>query len=582
VEEEFEMSQIIRVNMTDRSFRVEAVPEGWLGLGGRALTSTIVAAEVPPTCHPLGPNNKLVFAPGLLSGTPGANTGRFSAGAKSPLTGGIKESNAGGTAARLLARLGVHALIIEGQPKGDSWFGLRVSKDGVIIEEESETIGFGNFAVVEALTKRWGEDIGIISIGPTGENRMAISNISVKDPDGKLRSFGRGGLGAVMGSKKIKFITVDGTGAGAIALADPPAFKKAAQVFAKTLLDHPVSGQGLKTYGTAILVNILNEVGGLPTRNFTSGQYEFHDNVSGETMYDNIVARGGQPSHNCSPGCVIKCSQVYNDKDGNYVTSGFEYETIWALGADCCISDLDDIAVADNIMDDLGVDSIETSVMFGVAMEAGILPFGDGKGVLRLLREEIGKATPLGRILGGGTGAVGRLYGLTRVPVVKNQAIPAYDPRSVKGIGVTYATTTMGADHTAGYAVATNVLNVGGKVDPLKNEGQVELSRNLQIATAAIDSTGLCLFIAFPALDIPECLASVIDMINARYGLTLTGDDVVALGKKTLKIEREFNLAAGIGPEQDRLPEFFELEKIAPHDVAWDMPTEELQSLWTF
>ncbi|MDR3439809.1 aldehyde ferredoxin oxidoreductase C-terminal domain-containing protein [Telmatospirillum sp.] len=580
--EEFDMSKVIRVNMTDRSVCVEAVPEGWLGLGGRALTSTIVAAEVPPTCHPLGPNNKLVFATGLLSGTPAANSGRFSAGAKSPLTGGIKESNAGGTASRLLSRLDVHALIIEGQPKGDSWFGLRVSKDGVVIEEETETLGMGNFAVVEVLTRRWGEDIGIISIGPAGENRMAISNISVKDPNGKLRSFGRGGLGAVLGSKKIKFITVDGTGASSVPLADPAAFKKAAQIFAKTLLDHPVSGKGLRTYGTAILVNILNEVGGLPTRNFTGGQYEDHDKISGETMYDTIVERGGQPTHRCSPGCVIQCSQVYNDKEGKYVTSGFEYETIWALGANCCIPDLDAIAEADGLMDDLGVDSIETTVMFAVAMEAGILPFGDGKGVLRMLREDIGKATPLGRILGGGTGAVGRLYGLTRVPVVKNQAIPAYDPRSVKGIGVTYATTTQGADHTAGYAIVSNVLNVGGVVDPLKNEGQVELSRNLQIATAAIDSTGLCLFIAFPALDIPECLAAVIDMINARHGITLTGDDVVALGKKTLKIERAFNLAAGIGPEQDRLPEFFELEKIAPHDVAWDMPTEELQSFWNF
>ena len=281
-------------------------------------------------------------------------------------------------------------------------------------------------------------------------------------------------------------------------------------------------------------------------------------------------------------GLSDQCSQIYNDKNGNYLTSGFEYETIWALGANCCINNLDQIAEADSVMDDLGVDSIETPVMFGVAMEAGILPFGDGPGVLRMLREEIGKATPLGRVLGGGTAAVGRLYGITRVPVVKGQAIPAYDPRAVKGIGVTYATSTMGADHTAGYAVTANVLNVGGKVDPLKNEGQVELSRNLQIATAAIDLTGLCLFIAFPALDIPECLASAIDMINARYGIKLTGDDVVALGKKTLKTERAFNLAAGIGPEQDRLPEFFELEKIAPHNVAWDMPQEELNKFWDF
>jgi aldehyde:ferredoxin oxidoreductase len=574
------MVKIIRINMTDRTVREEPVPEAWLGLGGRALTSTIVAAEVPPTCHPLGPNNKLVFAPGLLSGTAAANSGRCSAGAKSPLTGGIKESNAGGTASRQLARLGIHALIIEGKPKGEGWYNIRVNHNGAVVEEESETIGMGNYAVLETLNKRLGEEVGVMTLGPPGEHMMAISNISVKDPDGRLRSFGRGGLGAVMGSKRIKFIAVDDSEATNIPLVDRRAFLDASKRFAQTLVDHPVSGQGLPTYGTAVLVNILNEVGGLPTRNFTSGQFADHDKISGETMHDTIVARGGEPTHNCSMGCKIQCSQVYVDKAGKYVTSGFEYETIWALGADCCITNLDHIAEADRVMDDLGVDSIETSVMFGVAMEAGILPFGDGEGVLRLLRDEIGKATPLGRILGGGTGAVGKAYGVTRVPVVKNQAIPAYDPRAVKGIGVTYATTTQGADHTAGYAVATNVLNVGGKVDPLKNDGQVELSRNLQIATAAIDSTGLCLFIAFPALDIPDCLASVIDMINARFGIKLTGDDVVALGKSTLKTERAFNLAAGIGPEQDRLPEFFELEKIAPHDVSWDMPTEELQSFW--
>jgi len=575
------MVKIIRVNMTDRTVRVEPVPAAWLGLGGRALTSAIVAAEVPPTCHPLGPSNELVFAPGLLSGTAAANSGRCSAGAKSPLTGGIKESNAGGTVARQLARLGVHALIFEGKPSGEGWHSVRIDNNGGVVEEETETVGKGNFAVLEAANRRWGEEIGVITLGPAGEAMMAIADISTKDPDGKLRSFGRGGLGAVMGSKRIKFIAIDDSEAKNIPLVDRRAFLDASQRFAKTLVEHPVSGQGLTIYGTAVLVNVLNEIGGLPTRNFTSGQYADHDKISGETMHDTIVARHGEPTHHCSLGCQIQCSQIYNDKDGKYLTSGFEYETIWALGADCCINNLDQIAEADAIMDDLGVDSIETSVMFGVAMEAGVLPFGDGEGVLRLLREEIGKATPLGRILGGGTAAVGRAYGVTRVPVVKGQAIPAYDPRAVKGIGVTYATSTMGADHTAGYSVATNVLNVGGKVDPLKNEGQVELSRNLQIATAAIDSTGLCLFIAFPALDIPDCLASAIDMINARYGIKLTGDDVATLGKNTLKIEHAFNLAAGIGPEQDRLPEFFELEKIAPHDVKWDMPTEELQSFWT-
>ncbi len=576
------MHKIYRVNMTDLSVKVEPVPAEWAGLGGRALTSTIVAAEVPPTCHPLGPNNKLVFAPGLLSGTAASNAGRFSCGAKSPLTGGIKESSAGGTSSRIIARLGIKAIIVEGQPAGDAWYALVVGKDGVEIREETETLGLGTFATVEKINARHGEDFGVITLGPAGEHMMAISNISVKDPESKIRSFGRGGLGAVMGSKRVKLLAIDPTGGAPLALADPAKFKEANRTFTKTLADHPVSGQGLKKYGTAVLVNVINEAGGLPTKNFTTGQCDHHDQISGEQMYDNIVAREGEPSHPCSPACQIQCSQVYNDKDGKYLTSGFEYETIWALGADGMIKDLDVIAEIDNVMDDLGVDSIETPVMFAVAMEAGLLPWGDGARMLQLLREDIAKATPLGRLLGGGTGHVGRAYGLTRIPVVKNQAIPAYDPRPIKGIGVTYATTTMGADHTAGYAIATNILNVGGKVDPLKNDGQVELSRNLQIATAAVDSTGLCLFIAFPALDIPACLGSVVEMLNARYGLALTGDDVVALGKNVLKIEHAFNLAAGLGPETDRLPEFFELESIAPHDAKWDMDQKELATFWNF
>lgn len=576
------MDKILRVNMTDLTARTEAVPAEWVGLGGRALTSTIVAAEVPPACHPLGPNNKLVLSPGLLTGTLAANSGRLSVGAKSPLTGTIKESNAGGSAARCFAMLGVAAVIIEGQPKENKWYNLHITKDGVTVQEETELLGKGNFAVVDAVQAKLGKKVGVISLGPAGEWKMASANISIKDPDGKVRSVGRGGMGAVMGSKKIKYITVDDQGGPGVKLADPEKFKAAAKVFAKTLLDHPVSGQGLPKYGTAVLVNILHEVGGLPTQNFTKGQFEMHENISGETIHDTIVARGGKPKHGCHAGCVIQCSQVYNDDQGKYVTSGFEYETIWGLGANCCIDNLDDIAKADSIMDDIGVDSIETAVMFGVAMEAGVLNFGDGKGVIRLLSEEIGKGTPLGRILGGGAANVGKTYGVTRVPVVKGQGIPAYDPRSIKGIGITYATSTMGADHTAGYSIATNVLNVGGRVDPLKKDGQVELSRNLQIATAAVDSTGLCIFIAFPALDIPECLPAVIDMLNARFGINLTGDDVTNLGKSILKTERKFNQAAGFTNEHDRLPEFFNYEPVAPHNAVWDFTGEEIDAFWNF
>ena len=573
--------KIIRVNMSTLSTRIEAVPDEWAGLGGRGLTSTVVAKEVPPTCEPLGKYNKLVFAPGLLTGTAAANSGRLSAGFKSPLTGGIKEANAGGTAAQNLVRLAIKAVIIEGIPNDDTWYSIHINKDGATISEDTEFIGKGNYEVIRTLSDRLGKKIGVLSIGPAGEFRMSAANISVKDPDCNIRSHGRGGGGAVMGSKKIKYITIDDTGGPGFTLADPEKFKQQARIFAKALLDHPVSGQGLPTYGTNVLINILNEAGGLPTKNFRYGTVDHPEKICGETMHDVIVARGGNPSHGCHAGCIIKCSQLYLNEEGEYVTSGFEYETIWGFGCACNISDLDDIALCDNAMDDVGIDSIEGAVLMSVAMEAGILPWGDGKESYRLINEEIRNATPLGRILGNGAGFVGRAYGLTRIPVVKNQGIPAYDPRAVKGIGITYATSTMGADHTAGYTIATNILKVGGFVDPLQKEGQVELSRNLQIATAAVDSTGLCIFVAFPALDIPECFTAIYEMINARYGLNLTADDVIALGKHILKVEHEFNLAAGFTNKDDRLPEFFE-EPIPPHNAVWDITGEEIDEFWDF
>jgi aldehyde:ferredoxin oxidoreductase len=572
--------KIFRVNMTDLTTSIEDVPQEWVGMGGRGLTSTIVAAEVPPTCHPLGPNNKLVFAPGLLSGTVAANSGRLSAGAKSPLTGGIKESNAGGTSAQFLARCGCKALIIEGMPKEDKWYSIALTAGSLTISEETELVGKGNYAVAKALSEKLGGKQGVITIGPAGEMKMAGANLSVVDPDGNLRSNGRGGLGAVMGSKKVKFISIDPQD-NKVEVTNPDAFKDANRAFAKALIDNQVT-QTLKTYGTNALVNVINEAGGLPTKNFTLGQFDGHDKISGEAMYDIIQERGGKPSHNCHAGCVIQCSQIYKDKDKNFKTAGFEYESIWAMGADCCVDNLDDIAEADWLMDDIGIDTIETSVAFGVAMEAGVLEFGDGKGMCQIIKEDIGKGTALGRIIGNGAGSVGRSFGVTRVPVVKNQAIPAYDPRSVKGMAITYATTPMGADHTTGYAVTANILGVGGSVDPLSNEGQVELSRNLQIATAAIDSTGMCLFIAFAALDDPNCLPALIDLINARYGLSLTGDDVTNLGKSILKTERGFNQAAGFTNADDRLPEFFYNEPLPPHNVVVDFSGEEIDSFWNF
>ncbi|MCD6534157.1 MAG: aldehyde ferredoxin oxidoreductase [Deltaproteobacteria bacterium] len=574
--------KIFRVNMGDLSVKIEDVPTPLQGLGGRALTSTIVATEVPPTCHPLGKHNKLIFAPGLLSGTRAANSGRLSAGAKSPLTEGIKECNSGGTAAQLMARMGIKALILEGIPAEGQFYALKVTSEGVEITAESDLLGEGNFALIEKLKVADKKDCGLLSIGQAGERCQLSANISVKDPDGKLRSLGRGGLGAVMGSKGVKYILIDAVDAPKrVSVVDEDKFKVAAKTFAKALIDHPVCGSALGAYGTNVLVNIVNEVGGLPTKNFRTGQFDQHEMISGEKMSEMIEARGGKVKHGCHAGCVMQCSQVYVDKEGNYVTSGFEYETIWGMGAHCCIADLDILAQADSVMDDIGVDSIEMAVTIGVAMEAGIIEFGDGPGLLKLL-QEVKEGTPLGRILGSGAGVTGKVYGLSRVPVVKNQAIPAYDPRSVKGIGITYCTSTMGADHTAGYSVATNILKCGGFIDPLQKEGQVELSRNLQIATAAIDSTGLCLFIAFAVLDDETALPAIVDMLNARFGISLTADDVTALGMSVLKTERAFNQAAGLTNAHDRLPEFFVDEKVPPHNAIWDFSDAEIDEFWNF
>ena len=570
--------KIYRVNMTTLTAASEDVPEKWKVLGGRGLTSTIVAQEVKPTCNPLGTYNKLIFAPGMLAGTICANSGRLSAGAKSPLTGTIKESNAGGTAAQCFARLGIKALIIEGLPEKDTLYNLHVDKNGVTIQEETELAGKGNYEVMQTLSKKHGDKIGVLSIGPAGEMRIAAANISVKDPEGNIRSHGRGGLGAVMGSKKIKCIIIDPADGPDVQIIDQEKFKTAARRFAKALVDNPVSGQALKMYGTDVLVNILNESGGLPTRNFRYGQFAGAEKISGETMRDTIINRKGKPHHACHTGCVIQCSQVYNDKDGNYVTSGFEYETIWGFGANCCIDDLDIIAQADHMLDDIGIDTIETAVALGVAMEAGVIPFGDGVGALRLL-QEIGAGTPLGRILGSGAAGVGRAYGVTRVPVVKNQGLSAYDPRPVKGMGITYATSTMGSDHTAGYCIPVNILRIGGFVDPLRKEGEVDLSRRLQIGTAMIDSTGLCIFVIFAMLDNLAVFDLVFEMINAKYGLDMTADDGRTLGRKILRIEHEFNMAAGFTNKHDRLPEFFE-EPIPPHNAVWDFNTEEIDSFW--
>lgn len=556
----------------------------YAGLGGRAMTSAVVAKEVPPLCHALGANNKLVIAPGLLSGSAAAMSGRVSMGCKSPLTGGIKESNAGGQAAQVLARLGYAALVLEGQPADDTLYKVFIDSEGAQIAPDNSLKLLGNYDVVDKMKEEYGDKIACISIGQAGEMKLSAASIACTDMELRpTRHAGRGGVGAVMGSKGVKVFVLNDAGKSMRPPKDPEKFKAANRAWVAGLKKHPVSGEGLPAYGTNVLTNVISEAGAYPTHNFKTGTFEGAAKIGGEAEAELENTRGGEGSatHGCHRGCVIRCSGTFYDKDGNYVTKQPEYETVWAHGGNCGIDDLDAIAQIDRLDDDYGLDTIEMGATIGVAMEAGLAAFGDAEAAIKLVKE-VGKGTDLGRILGSGAAVTGKVFGVERVPVVKGQALPAYDPRTVQGIGVTYATSTMGADHTAGYAVATNILGVGGSVDPLKPEGQVELSRNLQITTAAVDSTGMCIFIAFPALDQPETFQALLDMLNAFYGMSLGADDVAALGKSVLDNERGFNKAAGFAAEHDRLPEFFQTEKLPPHNITFGVSDEELDTLYNW
>ncbi len=447
------------------------------------------------------------------------------------------------------------------------------------IEVDNSLKMLPNYDLIEKMKGEYGDKIACISIGTAGEMKMSAASIAFTDMEVRpARHAGRGGVGAVMGSKRVKVIVLDDTGMKMRSPEDPEKFKEANKIFVDGLKKHPVTGEGLPAYGTNILTNIINEAGAYPAYNFKEGAFKGISKISGETQAELEVKRGGVATHACHRGCVIRCSGIYNDKDGNYLTKQPEYETVWAHGANCGIDDLDSIAMMDFLDDNYGLDTIEMGATIAVAMEAGLAKFGDAEAAINLIKE-VGKGTPLGRILGNGAAVTAKVFGVERAPVVKGQAMPAYDPRAIQGIGVTYATSTMGADHTAGYAIATNILKVGGYVDPLKTEGQIELSRNLQIATAAIDSTGMCLFIAFAILDQPETFQALIDLLNSFYGLSLTADDVTELGKKIIKMERNFNAAAGFTAQHDRLPRYFYTESIAPHNVTFQIKDEELDQV---
>jgi len=571
--------KFIRINMTDQTITETDFPQEYMGLGGRGLTSILINTEVQADCDPLGPDNKLVLAGGLLTGTKLVNTSRISIGAKSPLTGGIKESNVGGSAPHALGQSGIAALVVEGQAPGGKYWVLRIDAGGqASLEPADEFVGLRTYECAEKMLVRYGEKNGLLLIGPAGEQQLASASVQSTDVDNRpCRAAGRGGMGAVMGAKGLKAIVVSEEGSAADASADSEAFKDAAKAVAQAIAKNPFTGEMLRAVGTAGLVSAVNGLGAFPSLNATQGQLEDHEKISGETLAATVAERGGRTGHKGCTGCIIHCSNEYMDVDGKYVTASLEYETLWSMGGMPGITDLDAVARLDYLCDDIGLDTINTGVAVGVAMDAGYKEFGDAQAAIDML-EEVARGSEIGKVIGNGPVAVGRHFNHSRVPAVKNQSIAAYDPRGMQGNGVTYATSPMGADHTAGNLVGAYLT---GQLKGTEPDGQVDASRESQISMAMVDNTGLCMLAASAMAD-PAMLPALAAAINVRWGSTLTPDDLVALGVRTLQAEIEFNRKAGLTPEDDRLPQFFYEEPLAPHNAVFKITPEELDKTLVF
>ena len=566
-------NRIIRVDLRREKTTDETLPEVYQYLGGRALTAAIINDEVPPTCHPLGKSNKCVIATGLFAGTPFPCANRCSIGAKSPLTGGIKESNVGGTVAFKLSRLNIRAVIIEGQPaESNSLYILKLDLKGGHLIFADEYGGEKTYKLASELRQRFGKKIGLLMIGPAGELQLSAAGIAATDLRGNPCDYaGRGGMGAVLGSKHIKAIVIDDQ----VTQNTPEYFNRKrfisiSKAFTRKLKKNK---KDLHEFGTPIEIEMSNELGYLPTHNYSAGRFEGAEKIGGDTMRQRINERGGPDGQACMPGCPIACKHTYVNSKSRYITSSLEYETVALLGANCGIDDLDAIAKMDRLCDEIGVDTMEMGATIGVAMEAGLLSFGDAQGAIAVL-EEIPKNTPMGRIIGNGAEIAGKVFGVKRVPTVKGQGMAAYDPRSNKGIGVTYMSSPMGADHTAGCAMPGRTgFDLSKTYDSLKPDGQPELSLDLQIMVAIIDAMGVCFFVG---LEI-ETLNILAEALNARYDRNVTFNDMVELGKDILANEHRFNLAAG-SSMVERLPEFFETEPLPPHETFFDVDRDVIEA----
>jgi len=548
------MRRYLQINLTDRSIETEELHGEDIVRAGRHLIAKTLLAKGTATVDPLSPDNPLIFSAGPFAGSNFSNANRLSVGCKSPLTGGIKESNSGGTFAFALGQLEIAGFTLHGA--ASDWVVMRIPKEGPItFDDATPYLGKGNFDVAKLLFAKYGDKVSLGICSPVGEYLGLIGGISFTDPEGRpTRIAARGGVGAVMGSKKVKAIVVDKDKMPQF--HDRKALMGSVRDYGK-MLGADVAIEAFSNLGTAMVGDLTNTIGGLPTRNFSAGQIVDPKSgpfmLGGDYIRERNLARGGETTHACMPGCMIRCSNVYADEDGNEMVSPMEYETLGLVGTNCGLEDPDHVAMLNNIANDLGIDTIELGATLGVLMESGQGAFGDVAFMAAAL-EDIRKGTERGQLLAQGTARVGEHYKVARVPVIKKQGISAYDPRVIEVTGISMMVTAQGADHTTG--------NLPGfKCDDKTTEQLTEASLDIQVLCASADSLGLCLFGRSVT---NENVAFIVDAINQACGTALEPGFYREIGLQTLRDEWAFNKQAGFTEEDDELPAFFRDEALPP------------------
>ena len=563
------MLKILRVNMTQREAAYEEVPEKYICHGGRSFVVRVATDEIDPVCDPLGPDNKLIVTPSLFTGTPITTGNRISVGGKSPLTGGIKEASSGGTVAIQMVKQSLKAIIVEGMPDTDDLYILYVDPEGkASVIETNEYKGLQNFELDQKLKERFSGKISVLVSGLAGERKQLVAGILITDMGSGFptRAAGRGGMGAVMGSKGLKAIVIDKAAVPyKLKMHDEQKLKETNKEYAKLLMQHPALKNRCRV-GTAGGVKAKEQKGIIPTKNFRGISFPEAENMDGENFYNYVIETGGKVGLACQPGCVIRCSQVFK-KDGEFFSSGVQYETIGLCGTNLLISDLSKVVEISTRCDNYGVDTIDFGAAMGLFMEAGILEWGDADGVLGMLDELIAGDSEYGKLIPKGTRAIAKALNVDRVPQAKGQAFAAYDPRGSLPHAAQFSWGAQGADHIQGAPV------------PDKEGNWTTVTKTTMPLAVALDSC-MCLFGQFPILFNGE------HEYVTRFFKYLLGEDwdfdkaLRVLGDDTVTLEHRFNEKAGVGGVEP-LPKFLFEEKSSVTGKALEYPADQFEQLYT-